>query len=245
MKAAISMAERNGKYVKESKGVALVTHVDGKMKMLMTSKRFSHAYNEFVHGKYTSNKQQLQTLFDQMYLEDKIAILSLDFSQIWYRVWLDVRETSFYYIAKSKFESTFLIDAGARLKKFIKRSQNAPIIWEIPKGRRKNNSESHVVCAVRELEEETNVNIKMYKLYPGKRTYSYTDKGITYVNTYYIAYTRSHITPVVDFRNKEQIDEIGDIKWMSIEDVRLIDDDRCLEKFIRPIFKYVKNQLRK
>lgn len=240
-----STGESDQKHTKESKGIALVSIVDQQMKILMTSKRFSHAFNEFVHGKYTMNKELLLRLFDQMYLEDKIVILSLDFAQIWYRVWLSLHKTPFYYIAKSKFESTFLVDGGTLLKKLIQRSKNAPKIWEIPKGRKKNKNEADVSCAAREFEEETSVTPKMYKLFPdAKRTYSYTDKGITYVNTYYIAYTKNAIEPVISFKNKEQIDEIGDIKWMSIEEIRLIDDDRRLQQFIRPIFRYVKNRLR-
>jgi 8-oxo-dGTP pyrophosphatase MutT (NUDIX family) len=235
----------NTKQVKESRGIALVGIVDGKMSVLMTSKRFSYAFNEFVHGKYTMDRESLIRMFDQMYLEDKITILSLDFTQIWYRVWLNLRKTPVFYIAKSKFESNFLVDGGVFLRKLIQRSKNAPKIWEIPKGRKKNKNEASIHCAIREFAEETNITPKSYKLFPSaKRTYSYVDKGVTYINTYYIGYTRSPQEPVVSFKNKEQVDEIGDIKWMSIEDIRIVDSNKQLEKFIKPIFRYVRNRLR-
>lgn len=227
-----------------SVGIACVALIDGVYKVLLISKRYSYAFNEFVHGKYTMNHHCLKRLFDGMYLEDKACILSRDFSRMYDRVWMEPNHRPPNYLSlKRVFESRWMSDGFVHLNKLITESHVSRPVWEIPKGR-KRKAESDVACAVREFQEETGMGINSYKLYQGRRTYSHTDASITYINTYYIAFCKNPTLDLLSFRNRTQLDEISDIRWMSIEDIRTHDTSGNLPKFCKSIVGYVKNRIR-
>ncbi|QYB17656.1 mRNA-decapping protein g5R [Pacmanvirus A23] len=228
---------------KVSLGIACCRFNGKNPEILLVCKRYTYAYNLFTHGKYNSNNNaELITLFNGMTVEEKIDIRSLNFMQIWYRIWLDNTSRSpNYFLAKNKFESTFVVDNGVRLKKLLAKSTHVNKIWEIPKGRKTNKTEPDIHCAIREFYEETGVLKKNYKLFPGaKRLYSYVDDGTRYTNIYYLAFTKYNIEPRIDFGMQEQVDEICDIRWMDISAIRFVDDTGRLEKFISPIFNFMK-----
>jgi 8-oxo-dGTP pyrophosphatase MutT (NUDIX family) len=211
--------------------------------ILVVCKRYTYAYNIFAHSKYnSSNSAALIELFNCMTVDEKLIILSMRFDRIWDHVWLNAPKPPNYYLSKNKFESTFLLDNGARLRKLIAKSNNANKLWEIPKGRKKNRMEPDINCAVREFFEETGISKKSYKLFEAKRSYSYIDAGTRYTNIYYIAFTKHNIEPRINFGIQEQVDEISDIKWMTLEEIRFIDETGRLEKFIKPIFNFIKKR---
>lgn len=229
-------------------GIACIRFSANRPEMLMVKKRYTYAYSDFVHGKYPqvdfrrnkAARADILRLFDNMTVEEKLDILSLDFGQIWYRVWLNSPKPPVYYTAKNKFETTFLIDGGNRLRKLINKSKSVNNVWEIPKGRKKSRVEPDVICAIREFSEETNIAKNAYRLMMGlKKTYSYIDNGIQYNNTYYIAVARHHIEPNVNFAMQDQINEISDIRWMNIDEIKFV-GDKILQEFAAQIFKIVK-----
>jgi 8-oxo-dGTP pyrophosphatase MutT (NUDIX family) len=232
---------------KISLGIACCRFNGNKQEILLVCKRYTYAFNTFAHGKYNSNSNaDLISLFNGMTIDEKLDILSLNFTQIWYRLWLNSsRNNISYFAAKNKFESTFVADGGSRLKKLIAKSSNSHKVWEIPKGRKKNKSESDIHCAIREFCEETNLQKKNYKIFPwAQRTYSFIDAGVNYINTYYLAFTKHNVEPRVNFGTHEQVNEISDIRWMSIEDIRHIDVSSRLENFVRPIFNFMKKHMK-
>lgn len=231
-----------------SLGIACCRFNKDKPEILLVCKRYTYAYNLFTQGKYNSNSNaELIELFNGMTVEEKLDIRSLNFMQIWYRIWLDnTSRSANYFLAKNKFESTFVVDGGVRLKKLLAKSTHSNKIWEIPKGRKSNKTEPDIHCAVREFREETGIHKKNYKLFPSaKRVYSYIDDGIKYVNIYYLAYTKHNIEPKIDFGLADQVDEICDIRWMNIDEIRLVDPTGRLEKFVRPIFNFMKKHAKK
>lgn len=234
------MSFRNQK-CKTSLGLACFRKSKDKLEILLICKRYTYAYNEFIHGKYHPNDTAgLIKLFSGMTMEEKIDILSLNFGQIWYRVWLNSPRHSTYFSDKNKYESTFLVDKGVKLRKLINRSKNSQRVWEMPKGRKRNKNESDLQCAIREFHEETYIPRKCYKIIPdARRKYSYVDDGIRYDNHYYMALMIQDHNTVVNFNCTSQIDEICDIRWMTIEEVKFIDPDK-LYNFVLPMFKYVK-----
>jgi 8-oxo-dGTP pyrophosphatase MutT (NUDIX family) len=199
----------------------------------------------FIHGAYNpASNDSIRNLFNTMTTDEKHDILSLNFNQIWYRVWLHLPINNNYYQSKAKFETTFLHhDNGQRLRKLISGTSNGKKIWEIPKGRKKNNKEPDIVCACREFAEETGMEKRHYKIFPrAKHKYSFVDDNVNYLNIYYVAITRIKAEPRINFSLQDQIDEVSDIRWMSIEEIRLIDTNKRLENFLRPIFAFVKTQ---
>lgn len=230
---------------KTSVGVACCRFNGTKPEILLVCKRFTYSYNLFVHGKYNSgSNSQLIQLFSGMTVDEKHDILSLNFVQIWYRIWLNtMHKNHTYFLSKNKFESTFVIDNGARLRRLIAKAGHSPKVWEIPKGRKKNKLESDIHCAIREFYEETGVPKKNYKIYPwATRSFSYIDAHVKYTNTYYLAYARGNFEPRINFGLQDQINEISDIRWMNIEDIRRIDER--LAGFVRGIFKFMKKNRR-
>lgn len=227
---------------KRSLGIACCRIQNGKPQILLICKKNTYSYNKFVHGKYSSkDRGALINLFSGMTIDEKIDIMSLNFAQVWYRSWINhIPKNSIYYTSKSKYENTFATDNGLLLRKLLEKSKTAKKVWEIPKGKKKNKNESDIQCAVREFHEETGIHVKNYKIYPAKRTYSYIDEGQKYVNTYYIAFTRMQSEPTINFSNKTQLEEVCDIRYCTMEDIRILDSTGRLENFVRPIFKYIK-----
>jgi len=228
---------------KISIGVACCRINCGKPEVLIVCKRYTYAYNVFVHGRYNSgNNQEIIKLFNEMTIEEKSDIMSLNFNQIWYRIWSSgTQKMSNFVVSKSKFENTFVADRGARLRSLMaKSSLNAQKIWEIPKGKKKNKQENDIHCAVREFNEETGVSKSKYKIFPNKRTYSYIDQGTRYTNIYYIAVAKYQFEPCINFGNSVQLEEVSDIRFANIEEIRLLDKTGRLAKFVKPIFNFIK-----
>jgi len=293
------------KIYKKTYGIALCRYNEKKTaEILMIKKRYTYAFFSFVFGYYKKyNNKQIKHLFNNMTLEEKIDILSLNFSILWYRIWLsnpeqnynfyniynnnsgfsednnriniitpkspesnntnlknteiiedkDTKEkyslksninkelcgdkfnynktsssvkmmelNTFYYKKKYIFESTFLKDNGKRLKKIIYSSNNACLEWEIPKGG-KLQKESELLCACRELEEETNIKTSDYSILYNHDyiTCSNIDYNTTYITHYYVGFLKNdtNYKPSINFNNINQIAEVSDIKWHSINDV--------------------------
>jgi 8-oxo-dGTP pyrophosphatase MutT (NUDIX family) len=234
---------------KSSYGVACCRYNQGgKMEMLTICKRHSYSLFLIVLGKYNPyNSAAMIRLLSGTTLDEKHDLLSLNFAQISYRVWLDKPvKNNIYFMAKNKFESAFAVDKGVRLRKLICCSGNSKRVWEIPKGRKKNKYEQDLQCAIREFYEETHVPRSSYKLYiNATRTYSYIDDNTRYTNKYFIAYTTHNIEPWIDFKSYEQLSEIGDIKWMTIEEMRIVDPSGRLPNIAKHIFNYVRKHSKK
>jgi 8-oxo-dGTP pyrophosphatase MutT (NUDIX family) len=186
--------------------------------ILMIKKRFTYYYFSFVFGLYKKyNNKQLQVLFDNMTFREKIDILSMKFSNMWYRLWLCDPEKNFdinsqyksnkpnkpikindeqmhknlkcFFRKKNKFESIFLRDGGKRLKRLINDSSNSVTPWEIPKGGM-NENELELMCAKREFEEETGISSNHYTILWNidPIKVSHKDDNTVYNSVYYIAY---------------------------------------------------------
>lgn len=227
-------------------GIACCRFNNNKPEILLVCPRCTYAYRTFARSKYDSNNSaEMIELFNKMTVDEKLNILSLNFMQIWYRMWLNTTfKNASFFVAKNKFESAFVADGGARLRYLISHSTHADKSWEIPKGRKNNKLEANIECAVREFHEETGICKKKYKLFPSAtKSYSYIDEGIRYTNIYYFAYMYHNTSIQIDITS-QQISEISDIKWMGIEEIRAVDKTGRLEKVARPVFNFMKKNAR-
>jgi 8-oxo-dGTP pyrophosphatase MutT (NUDIX family) len=91
--------------------------------------------------------------------------------------------------------------------------------WGFPKGRR-NPNEKNLKCALREFYEETGIVkndlIVLNKLFPIQEIFFGTN-GIKYKHIYYIAIYNSVDEIGLNKIQEDQLTEIGDIKWKSID----------------------------
>jgi 8-oxo-dGTP pyrophosphatase MutT (NUDIX family) len=99
--------------------------------------------------------------------------------------------------------------------------------WGFPKGKRNHKHETPLMCAQRELKEETNLEAAAAAAAPAPQQFVENfvgSDGVRYEHIYYVAKCRDANTPLVcDPQNANQTMEIGDIGWFSF--------DECLQMF--------------
>jgi ADP-ribose pyrophosphatase YjhB (NUDIX family) len=154
---------------------------------------------------------------------------------------------------KDKFDK-MVSDGGKKLMNMIQKSNNNPSqIWEIPKGRKRNKpGETEYECAIREFREETLLPRDIFKVINNKKfDYTFISDGVTYKYVYYLAYYLGNNPPSgIPWTNKSQSSEVIDMKWLTLEEIRLLSNPSisCNEKlpdFIEIIFKVSKNYIKK
>ncbi len=219
--------------------------------ILMIKKRLSYAYIAFVKGIYNKNNEiELIKLFNNMTVDEKFCIMSLNFNIIWYKSTLSLpyqnkfvsKDVHKFEKCKIKFEKNFLQDNGKRLLNIIKKSKSSKKIWEIPKGTT-NKNESNINAAIREFYEETNIKKNKYKILYNINpiTYIFTDDNITYKYVYYIAILLDNKYQVsLDFKSTGNIMEITELRFFNINELKLIDTPIKLINCIKKIFKIAK-----
>ena len=244
--------------VKKSYGIILckINSVTNRPETLLVHKRYTYAYSMFIHGKYSRPNIWPKTsmsfainILNQMTLEELLDIWSLDFRQMWYRIWLNKYDTELFQKKYTKFYMSFIKnDGGALLRRTIQQIRNYNTLqWEVPKGRPLDSQESNIHCAIREIKEETGLNKTDYTIIPNvKRYVNYISLGTRYICTYYIAI----INPSIKYYNNtilkdiNNISEVGDTKWFDIDKIRSIDGyKKHLESLIAPSFKIVKKYI--
>lgn len=88
--------------VKKSYGIALCRHAGPadlkNVEILLVKKRYTYQFFEFVFGRYKKNEtKHLMYLFNHMTYAEKVCILNMKFSEMWYKIWLNDPEKSYFY----------------------------------------------------------------------------------------------------------------------------------------------------
>ncbi len=230
------MSKKNSIVSKTSIGIILCRKNNNKPEVLLVHKRFTYAFSAFVNGKYEFNDTYINSLLQQMTVEELMDIWSLNFEQLWYRVWL-TRDKNEEYIRKfAKFQFNFLKDGGEKLKQRIQHTKsNGFLLWEIPKGR-KELLEDNIQCAVRELLEETGIKKNNYLILPNvKKSWSHISYGIRYINIFYIAICTNEIKKNDEILKSlfQSNGEVNKIDWFDIEKIRLMPEIKNIESILQ------------
>ena len=200
------------------------------IKFLFIRRKHTLSYIEFIRGRYDIEKtEHLISLFQLMTPEEIERIKNNDFKQLWCKLW---KKTSCCKIYEKEYESS--------KKKFRKlRSMNETETeisldyltnkvkprfetpeWGFPKGRR-NYHEKNQDCAIREFYEETSYNEEEFYLVdsinPINEIFNGTN-GVLYKHIYYLAIDHSNRDAYINQENVHQMDEIGDIAWLSYDE---------------------------
>jgi ADP-ribose pyrophosphatase YjhB (NUDIX family) len=221
-----------------------------KYEFLFIKKRTTYAFITFVKGIYNkSNDHDVIKLFNNMSIEEKVCIMSLNFSNIWYMSYLksprqmSPKELSKYESCKSKFEKKFLHDNGAKLMKLLKASKSVSCIWEMPKGM-KNKNESDINTAIREFYEETNISKNKYRILwdVPKFEFKFVDENVEYRYIYYPAIMiDQRFNPLIDISiTKSSLMESSDIKFLTPEEVFVLTENKNLYNFLISVKKKIK-----
>ena len=223
-------------------GVILCRRTDKGLQALLIQRRYTYAYVEFLHGR------DYPGIFNHMTVNEVLDIATLDFRQMWRRVWLDAEPTDFYYRKLANFNMRHL---GKRRGKGLLRQLRGSkplgtLPWCLPRGQKKAD-EDNIVCAVREFEEETRIKKKHYTLLMSARPIrsSYIDNGRRYIKEFYVGYTSSPLAmATTNMGDVDQISEVATIRWMTLRSMNSIDTDGRLRKLVRPAFKIVRKYLK-
>lgn len=216
------------------------------MRILLANRRYTYAFTNFVHGHYVMSDRAIIDLFDAMTLDEKLDILSMDFRQMWYRVWLGQQifaDCDLYKRSMVRFVNRFCAAKGEYLRALMAQStKSAKRPWEVPKGRRRQ-SETCLDCAIREFREETGIPRSAYHLTNGRFMVSFDDGGVRYETHYFIAITGRKLVPQVNILGRDQVAEISELEFVSGQDLgRYLTRD--VEQYRRAMH-YAKRALRR
>ncbi len=211
---------------------------------LMIRRKNSFGYIDFIRGKYIQNNlEHLQTMFNEMSMEERELIRTNNFEKLWKMMW-GIQDSGHQHQFKSeeqssqkKFEALkngLLINGKLiTLDNIIENSTTKWLEteWEFPKGRR-NFQEKDLDCALREFEEETGISKKTIKIIENILPFEEMFLGSnhkSYKHKYFLGYTEN----INNSLNNYQQTEVSKIEWKTLEE--------CLES-IRP-YNLEKKQL--
>jgi 8-oxo-dGTP pyrophosphatase MutT (NUDIX family) len=224
-------------------------YVNENIKYLMIRKRHSFAYIEFMRAKYDLlEPEYIQKLFNYMTVEERILIQNNKFNYLWNKLWLiekngmtnpknksdfykgiikfNILQNGYNCSEDNKFYSTEIFANNAN------KNYRFPE-WYFPKGR-KNPNESNINTAKREFIEETNFKYKSFEIIHELDSTEEIHIGSNDVNYKTIFYPAKYNKNLTDCnlknRNKHQRQEVGDIKWLSINEVSHMFRDYEIEK---------------
>jgi 8-oxo-dGTP pyrophosphatase MutT (NUDIX family) len=202
--------------------------LDGKhIEFLMIQRKDTLGYVEFIRGKYSvSNVDYIQSLFNQMTIDELTRLENYDFETLWNALWsnhISRQYKSEYDNALAKYNSLGIdSESGRTLIEYIKQCNREWITpeWGFPKGRR-GNRESEMSCAVREFGEETGLDetqfVLVKNLLPIEEVFLGGNR-VQYRHRYFLAYCRQSTEVKIDSSNSIMNREISDIGWYNYED---------------------------
>lgn len=201
---------------------------------------------------YNEIYQKLDDLFSKMTINELNTIKTKSFNEIWDDTYFDFdNDNDIVYIEKKKDNNNIylkntklynnsydkynfiingftyndkMINLNYFINKYLNDNNKNFISWSFPKGRR-NYKESDLNCAVREFEEETNIEKKYFEIKEHKKIYkeNYTgDNNVNYEHRYYLAELYHMYDLEIDPNNIHQKIEIGNLSWININDAKNI-----------------------
>jgi 8-oxo-dGTP pyrophosphatase MutT (NUDIX family) len=188
--------------------------------VLMVKRKDSMAYMEFIRGKYdVANPDYIGILLKNMTKLEHVLIVKEEFDTLWTRLWGEGRDTRSNEFELSK-EKYLKLDR-AKLVDDNPTTHTEPE-WGIPKGRR-SKGETDLECAIREFEEECNIDESAYDVQKSV-SLSETFKGtnnIEYRHTYFLAVLKKasliNITQSLTCMQRREISEVG---WKSLTECK-------------------------
>lgn len=188
-------------------------------RILLIRRKDSISFVEFIRGKYNViDREYIGRLCMNMTHAEHNMLRISTFEQLWTHVWGNSSKIykRDFISSNSKFNSI-----RPHIVNILDEYPTQWIYpeWGFPKGRR-NYRETDLNCAMREFEEETNINNSQYVLLcnpPLDETY-YGSNNVRYCHKYYIAHCKGNIHVQLCPTNHHMINEVGNIGWFTEEE---------------------------
>ncbi len=203
-----------------SYGIILFTLINNVPHYLISQRRDTIEYVDFIRGHYSRN--YIQSFFALMSIEERERIENHTFDELWNDLWINKEHRIFrdaYQKARSRFESI-----KNQIPQILAETTSIVVEppWGFPKGK-KNVRETEIDCAIREFEEETRMDASLIKV-GNHPPYIENYKGSNrkdYSTHYYLAYTPIPIEikkiPTEGIRTETVSEEILNLKWVTFE----------------------------
>lgn len=211
-------------------GIIVFRHnptIENQIEYLMICRKDTLGFIDFMRGKYSVyNKPYILNMMKQMTDYEKDCLNTLDFNELWKRIWGNEEISNQYKIeevvSREKFNSLkhgilnkndfyTLADIIEESNLYDKWSEPE---WGFPKGRR-NYQEKDIECALREFEEETGLkNIKFIEnLLPYEEIFTGSNFK-SYKHKYFIGYMIHEETLITGNFEKS---EVSKMEWLSYD----------------------------
>lgn len=203
------------------------------IKFLMIQRKHSLAYIEFIRGKYQiDNIEHLESLFKKMSPNEIDFISKTDFYKLWNSLWKKTSKSKafqkeFKYSCElfERLRESNILDELVKIKPDYRTPE-----WGFPKGRR-NLFEKNLDCAIREFQEETNIDSKnltiLSKINSVSEEYVGTN-NVNYRHIYYLGYCEDKVINFMDLGEENY--EVGNIGWFSWDEANELIRDYYNEK---------------
>ena len=228
-----------------SYGVILFKLNKNNNEILMINRKDSLCYIDFIRGKYKIiNLEYIKILLSRMSDSEINNIKTKQYSELWKSLWNiktdDFNKNKEYKQSEKKFNKIKMIKD---IFNNIKGYSNSE--WEFPKGK-KNRNETNKEGACRELEEETNIKKNDYKLLNNIIPISeviIAENEIKYKNIYYLGICINDNNIFINKDNKDQINEIKDLSFLSKKNAidKLRDYNLSKKNIILNTFEFINN----
>ena len=217
-----------------SYGIIVFRSNDIGLQFLMIRRKDSFGYIDFMRGKYVPNNlEHLQSMFDEMSVNERLLIKNNEFEILWKMMWGDSYNLHQYkneeIISQKKFDllksGTIINNNEVSIDSLVENSKTnwSETEWEFPKGRR-NFQEKDLECALREFEEETGYSYKdvtvIDNLMPFEEIFIGSNHK-SYKHKYYLGYMDKKVNMLQNYQKSE----VSKLEWKTME--------QCLE-CIRP-----------
>jgi 8-oxo-dGTP pyrophosphatase MutT (NUDIX family) len=216
---------------------------------LLIQRRDSLGYIDILRGKYKlGDTEYIKQQVRGMTREERHKILNLPFNVLWEQLWGPITDGANPYRQEKETSSQKLEALRANdLKTIIDSCEQtwATPEWGFPKGRR-DIHESEYMCALREMKEETGLTeadvIPIKNLDTIRETF-FGSNRVQYCHKYFIFYVPKEKEIVFDPTNRHMSQEIGDLRWCSVEEGLQLIRPENIEK--REVLLRVSGLLRK
>lgn len=193
---------------------------------LMVRRRVSIGFIELMRGKYElRDSANIQSLVNQTTISERQQLLTCTFPNLWLSLW-NGKATERYQREYEQSCAKFEILRSRPIQGLAELCANSTTSWTepewgFPKGRR-SLKESDLSCALRETHEEAGIKPRLLRIVSPEKAPLIEEyrgsNGVCYRYRYWIAEAPPDLSVSLDSTNEDQIREISDVRWFSLED---------------------------